>query len=400
MISQAIAMKKFSAKKLFDAAVSRPAGRRILAWGATKIRQHEKVRRVVTKFNPNADPWTSNLDEFADLRSSYTVDFKSMLQKPISGPIGLIAFEKDDVVEPFIAACKTLGADYEIFDPVCSSFFKRIKLSNCFFYISRPSHVLALQRELFLEKEVALRSYLGKQVYPCLIEHEIYEAKRVLAYFLEANELPHPKTFITYSRSEALSFLESCSFPQVFKTRNGAGSTGVEIIYTKNQGRKLVELLFDALYINKALTDYRDIDYGYIFFQEFVPNVREFRVIKVGDSWFGHEKAKLDEQEFMSGSGVNYWTPPPHELLDFCSDIAHRYGFIVMCFDVFMDEHGQYLINELQTWFGSYNPSQMYVDGVPGRYRQSGQEWVFEAGLFNDLQSVPLRLLAYLNQGV
>lgn len=374
--------------------------RRIMVWVATKIRQNQRLRKVFRKFNPISNPWVVKADEFNELRKLYSIDFKALLQYHIPGPISLVALGTDNECEPFIAACKLLGAEYELLDPARSDFIDQVKRSQAAIFVSRPNHATALQREIFLEKETALRQYMGKRVFPTLVENEIYESKRVLAYFLESNNLPHPKTFITYSRSEAMEFIENCTFPQVFKSKNGAGSTGVEIVYTRKEGRKLVEVLFDSHYVNKTLSDYRDIDYGYVYFQEFIPEVREFRVIKIGESWFGHEKAKLPDQEFMSGSGVNYWTPPPYDLLNFCEEIAIRFDFITMCFDVFQDNQGRYLINELQTWFGSYNPSQMYINGVPGRYRKNQGEWRFEVGLFNDMQSAPLRLLAYINKGV
>lgn len=385
-------------KKLFNKLRKQYSLRRYMVWVATKIRQNQRLRRFFKNLNLLSNPWVVEADEFDEHRRRYSIDFKALLQSPIPGPICLVALGTDNECESFIAACKLLGAEYELLDPTRSDFIDQVKRSQAAFFVSRPNHSTALQREIFLEKETVLRRYMGKRVFPTLIENEIYESKRILAYFLESNNLPHPKTFITYTRNEALEFIENCTFPQVFKSKNGAGSTGVEIVYTKKEGRELVEVLFDSHYVNKALSDYRDIDYGYIYFQEYIPEVREFRVIKIGESWFGHEKAKLADQEFMSGSGVNYWTPPSLSLLNFCEAIATRFDFITMCFDVFQDNRGQYLINEMQTWFGSYNPSQMYIDGVPGRYRKNNGEWRFEEGLFNDIQSAPLRLLAYINK--
>lgn len=386
-------------KKFLDAVVAGYSRRRLIAWLATKLRQRKRLQRIVKRFNPLKDPWAHGGDAYEVDRDRYAIDFKALLQRPIAGPIGLVAQSSHEVVKCFVEACHLLGADYELFDPARSDFLDQVEQSPCVFYVSRPDHARAVQRDLFMEKEVALRGYLGKRVFPTVREHEIYERKRVLAYFLRVNGLPHPRTFITYSREEAFGFLEGCSLPQVFKTTNGASSTGVEIIRTRAEGRRLVQALFDSHYVNKALIDYRDIDYGYVFLQEFIPSAREFRVIQVGDSWFGHEKAKSADQDFMSGSGVNLWTPPPLELLDFCWNIARRFSFIVMCYDVFMDQQGRYSVNELQTWFGSYNPSQMYLDGVPGRYRRIEGRWAFEPGLFNEIQSIPLRLVAYINQG-
>jgi hypothetical protein len=79
-----------------------------------------------------------------------------------------------------------------------------------------------------------------------------------------------------------------------------------------------------------------------------------------------------------------------------------KHGFTCMCFDVFREQSGAYLVNELQTWFGSYNPSQMYIDGVPGRYVRKKGTWAFEPGLFNTNGGANLRLLEfirYINAG-
>jgi glutathione synthase/RimK-type ligase-like ATP-grasp enzyme len=385
---------------IFDILVKNHRLRSFLSWLATKVRQHPVLRRVLSRWSPNVDPWVSRTDEFEELRKKYSIDFKELLEQEGPRSIGLIAVEGDGSIEAFKKACKVLGVSPYVFNPESSDFIERVNGSGCDFYVSRPSHVRAVTRELFLEKEVLLRKFLGKKVYPTELELGIYEAKRMLAYFLQASKIPHPRTFITYSREEALKFTASCPLPQVFKTRNGSGSTGVEIAYTRSDAIGLVKVLFDRHYNNKGLSDYRDLDYGYVLLQEFIPDVREFRIIKIGDSWFGHEKARRDNQEFMSGSGVNKWTAPPNELLDFCDEIADRFKFISMCFDIFMDRDGNFLVNELQTWFGSYNPSQMYINGLPGRYRKVDGTWTFETGLYNENKSMNLILVSCLNDSI
>jgi len=68
-----------------------------------------------------------------------------------------------------------------------------------------------------------------------------------------------------------------------------------------------------------------------------------------------------------------------------------------MCFDIFEESDGNLLVNELQTWFGSYNPSQMYIDGIPGRYITHDDVWRFERGLFNIRGSITLRIVDAIN---
>lgn len=51
--------------------------------------------------------------------------------------------------------------------------------------------------------------------------------------------------------------------------------------------------------------------------------------------------------------------------------------------DIFETVEGEFLVNELQASFGSYADSQMYVNGVPGRFKWENGKFVFEQGVFN-----------------
>ncbi len=51
-----------------------------------------------------------------------------------------------------------------------------------------------------------------------------------------------------------------------------------------------------------------------------------------------------------------------------------------------------FLINEIQCFFGQSDPYQMLVNGKPGRYVLQDNAWVFQEGMFNTNQSYDLRL--------
>ena len=57
---------------------------------------------------------------------------------------------------------------------------------------------------------------------------------------------------------------------------------------------------------------------------------------------------------------------------------------------------GEYFINELQSSFGSYDNSQMYINGIPGRYKLEEGKFVFEEGYFNTHGSNKLRVETFL----
>lgn len=386
-------------RKLIVAALDSLMIRKLIARPVTMIRRSKRMNELIDRYEIRQNPWkNSKLKNSSAFLEKYPVDFSAMLIDNIHLPIGLIADREDPIANNFRMSCDLLGLEYHIFDPRKSSFYRDIKHNECSIYLTRPSHATANMRQMYREKTEIIVHELGLPIYPTLREQSIYEAKRQLAYFLEVNEIPHPATRIFYDADEAHAFLQSCTFPQVFKLHNGTAASGVEILADRRSAQSRVKVLFNSYYIGKSISDYRDTEWGYILLQEFIPDAREYRVIKIGDSWFGHEKSKLDSQTFMSGSGVSKWTPPPHELLDFCHELAEKFDFSTMCFDIFEDKDGHYLVNELQTWFGSFDPSQMYLDGIPGRYVRDGHTWKFEPGFFNIYGSVTLRIVDALNR--
>lgn len=320
------------------------------------------------------------------------VDFSSLMQAKDGLSVGFVVLSGSPLIPAFQSACKRLGLQGEIFDPTCISFLNDIRQASCDCFLVRPEYKTALLRRVFEEKISALRDLADVKIFPSEKELRVYESKRELAMFLDVHGIPHPETNVFFREYEALDFVADAVFPLVFKSNRGAASSGVEILETKQQAERLIRQIFQRVYFGERVADLRDFDYGYALFQEFLPKVREFRIIKIGRSWFGHEKVSGNGSLFMSGSGLNKWTPPTFEVLDFCSEIASKHKFNFMCFDVFQTTDGRLLINELQTWFGSFNDSQMYIDGVPGRYIKKEGEWIFQKGSFNVDNGFALRL--------
>lgn len=375
--------------------------RRLAAPFVTRIRQSPGLLARARQFKriagmPAANAWKPGSNT-VDAR--HKVDFRGFVPESFSGDIGLISRADDPVIPSFHSALELLGLQGRVLDPAADGFHDEILQNPERILLCRLGHSTNLERQMFWEKTLALYENPNWNIFPDCRALRIYEAKRELAYFLKINGIPHPETHVFYDMDEALAFARHCDLPQVFKTNTGSAGVGVEILQSRKQLTALIKELFRRHYIKKSMIDYRDIDYGHIILQKFLSPVREFRVIKIGESWFGHEKMR-GEGELMSGSGVNAWTPPPTDLLDFCHSIAETYGFVVMCFDVFQSNDGPFLINEMQTWFGSYDSSQMYIDGIPGRYIRVGEEWVFQPGFFNQIGSIPLILTSYINQFV
>jgi glutathione synthase/RimK-type ligase-like ATP-grasp enzyme len=353
-----------------------------------------KKRKIVGE----GDPWAhnKNIENFRALFERYAVDPRTVVRPRRDYLFGFLMMPNKEDVKNIENASAALGTRFRIFDIRDPALFRKLRASSCDGLFIRPALENNNFRSFFHEATQVLSSDPRLRIYPSVLELNIYEAKRTTATFLVVHDIPHPATHIFYDLAAAAEFIENASFPQVFKTHVGSSANGVEILRTKRQALRLAKRLFDRYYLKKNEFDNRSREWGYMFVQEYLAGAKEHRILKIGDSWFGYQKGKTEKQTFFSGSGVQHHIDPPKVLLDFCYDIAEKFHFTTMNFDVFENERGEYLVNELQTWFGSNNPSQMYIDGVPGRYRKLDGQWVFEPGLFNVHGSMMLRIAHFV----
>ncbi|MBI5446268.1 MAG: hypothetical protein HY900_34270, partial [Deltaproteobacteria bacterium] len=160
----------------------------------------------------------------------------------------------------------------------------------------------------------------------------------------------------------------------------GAASSGVQIVRSRAALLRIVRRAF-ARGVVSGGTDRRDREWGSAILQEYRPDVREWRVVRIGDSFLCRLKERRGD--FHSGSGVVGWAKPSEELLDFVQDITDRGGFRSMDVDVFETLDGRLLVNELQTVFGSIREANLDRGaGNRGRWLREEEKnaWRFEPG--------------------
>ncbi len=282
---------------------------------------------------------------------------------------------------PYIAACRDLRVSYEVVDLNGADWLKRFQSSKCDAYLVWPSVQLQLWKQLCDERLRILEEVFAAIVFPTCRETWFYESKRRMHYWLAANGIPHPRTWVFYDMAEALRFAADAALPIVAKTNIGARASGVRILDTRTQ---LVRYLHKAFGrgILHGDGEAREREWGCAILQEYIADAKEWRVLRLGDSYFAHQKLK--EGRFHSGSGRVSWAEPPPALLDFARNLTTRHRFTSMDLDIFETSDGGYLVNELQTMFSSIRPYQMLVKGVPGRYvyDEVSGAWRFERGFF------------------
>ena len=371
---------------------------RILLAKIYPILNRLRIIKVLQRINKGSfsDSW-GHFKDYDSLEKKYVVDFNKLVKQRKEYTFGFltngIETDTDFIIKPF----ELLGVKCLIYDISDASLYKNLAKCSCDGMFIHPVYSNNLTRTLYHEAVQILSTETRLKIYPTIRELNIHDSKRSLANFLAINNIPHPTTNIFYDYTPARDFILRSEFPLIFKTHIGASSSGVEILRDKQQALRLAGQLFNKYYLRKLEIDKRSTEWGYMILQKYIENAKEFRIIKVGDSWFGYQKWKNEDQDFMSGSGVQKWINPSEMLLDFCYDIAVRYSFNSMCFDIFENKKGEYLVNELQTWFGSYDPTEMCVDNIPGRYRKIEGKWTFEPGYYNIYGSNLLRLIHFIS---
>ncbi len=279
----------------------------------------------------------------------------------------------------FMAACQEMGISYEVVDIFCDDWIEKIKQSNCEVFVAWPTVATTLWKEIFDERIYTLVNFLGKKVYPTLPEFWAYESKRRERDWFVIHNIEHPTTWVFTDEDEALNFVEKCDLPIVFKTNTGASSKGVLILRDRSKIRKLVQKTFKYGFVVER-GDPRDRQWGVVIFQQYLPNAKEWRMVRIGDAYFCRIKGKAGD--FHSGSGSLIWGDPPRYLLDRIRKITTDAGYTSMNIDFFETEDGKFVVNEMHTVFGG-NPV-CGNEKMKGRflYNQETDQWNFEPGDF------------------
>jgi len=296
--------------------------------------------------------------------------------------------------ESFIAACQDMKVAYKVVDLFASDWVEQVKQSNCDAFVTWPSECIQEWKRMYDERLRLLSTHMGCFIYSPYEALWLYGCKERQRDWMDIYDFPHPRTWVFYEQQEAIEFLKTTKYPVVAKTDIGAIALGVRIVRSFREGKGLIKDVFRHG-IFGCCADANARQWRHLLFQEYLENVREWRIIRVGDSFFGHEKGKMGD--FHSGSGLVGWFAPPKKALDLIYSITEKGGFRCLAMDVFEKPDGELLVNELQSIFGAYDTAQMYIDGKPGRYRRINGEYVFEEGRFCINACCNLRIEDLLN---
>lgn len=297
----------------------------------------------------------------------------------------------------YIAACREMKISYRVLSILEDDWIERFKASQCDAFLVWPSCMPTSAKEAFDYRLYILENELGGVIFPTWKECWLTEHKPRLRDWLDANGFLHPQTWVFYNREDALKFAESCKIPLVVKSATGGSASGISVVRTRGQLRKAIRLAFGRG-LRPRSYDPNDRQWGYVYIQEYFPNVLEWRMVRIADSYFGYRK-EPGADGIHSASKAWSWLDPGPELLELTRQVTEKGGFTSMDVDVFIPEDGRLLINECQTMFGCTSPAvQMQVDGKDGRYLYGEGTWRFEEGEFCANHMCNLRIESLLSK--
>ena len=257
-----------------------------------------------------------------------------------------------------------------------------------------------------------------------------YDDKVAQKYLLEAIGAPLIPTWVFLSLDEALQWIDTTTWPKVFKLRCGAGSRNVRLVRSRDQAAALSRQAFGpgfpavAGYLTDMRTRLRKTrsirefwdrlarapktlgnilalrqnmhrERGYIYFQEFLPdNAYDTRITIIGDRAFAFMRANRPGDFRASGSGSLIYD---NEKLDqrcvaLAFQVADQLGTQCLAFDFLFNSHQQPRIGEI-----SYCFVTSAVHACPGHWDHKlvwhpGRIWPEDA-ILEDILSVSNKAL-------
>lgn len=308
-----------------------------------------------------------------------------------------IIYEPYQYHQYFVTAALEMQLSFDVINIYTNDWWEKINGESYDGFLVWPNGVNESFKSVYDSRIKLITDILKKPVFPEYNAIWLYENKIRTRDWLNANGFPTLPTYIYFQRQEALDHLLTHSLPVVIKTNIGASGKGVYIVNSVAKFKKLIKQCFKSGLRSEWAGPYAE-SRGYAFLQDFIPDIEEWRMVRIGDSYFGHQKLRAENSGKHSGSLNKGWRRPTYDMLKLLHDITEKGGFRSMNVDMFKTKDGNLYVNELHTVFGQSTEHLMILDGTPGRFVFKNNEWIFEAGNFAEGHSSKARILDFLEQ--
>ncbi len=307
------------------------------------------------------------------------------------------------------AYCEQENIPYKVVDCYANDIITQLQDCSALMW----HHSQGNPKDLLIAKQILFAlEHTGFKVFPDFKTNWHFDDKLGQKYLLERAEAPMVPSYIFFDKAEAMAWADKTSYPKVFKLRGGAGSANVKFVRTKAEAHRMIQKAFrkgfgsyDAYGSIKerygkwrqSKTNLFDIakgfirliyppkfskvlgrEYGYVYFQDFIPkNDSDTRIIVIGQKAFALKRYVRKNDFRASGSGNFGYTKDlfDERCVSISFGLTKKLGLQVGAFDFVFDEDNNPLVVEV-----SYGYTASGYDDCPG-YWDEQLNW--HEGQFN-----------------
>ena len=305
--------------------------------------------------------------------------------------------------------CQEQNLPYKLVDCYSSSIISELKDCKILFW----HHHHRNPKDILIAKEILFAlEHSGLKVFPNFKTGWHFDDKVAQKYLFEALGLPHVPSYVFFDKVEALTWIEKASFPIVWKLRRGAGSANVALVESPRKAKVLIRRSFGNGFkqysawgslkeriqkYKNGKTEMKDLlkgilrlvyepqfsriigkETGYIYFQDFIPNlICDYRIIVIDGKAFAIKRYVRKNDFRASGSGNLEYDRHnfSSEILETAFNIAEKLRSDSCVLD-FVFHEDKYLLVEVSYGF----PMEGFADDCPG-YWDKNLDW--HEGNFN-----------------
>lgn len=303
----------------------------------------------------------------------------------------------------WVEYCKENNLNYEIVNPYSNGIISKLMdFDIILWHYSNYSF-----KDMLMAKNILFTlEDQGKKVFPSFKDAWHFDDKLAETYLLESVNAPIPKSYYYYDSKSLEADINNLSFPIIAKLRNGSGSHNVKMLKSKQElysySKKMFtsglssapSLMYKAssnikssknlkTFINRAkripeflksLSNAKkfNIERGYVYLQEFVPNDGyDLKIVVIGDklSFIGRN---IREGEFRASGGGDLFydvSKVTKNVIDSAFKTSDQLGFNCMGYDYVVDSKtGEGKIIEI-----SYGFSHQAVLAANGYFDKEGK---------------------------
>lgn len=297
----------------------------------------------------------------------------------------------------WVEYCKSKEIPYKLVDCYQSDIISQ--LHDCDALMWHFHHAIP-QDTIFARQLLYSVQASGKVVFPDFNTMWHFDDKLGQKYLLEAVKAPHVNTYTFYNKNEAIRWINSTTFPKVFKLRVGASSQNVKLVTTRKEALALTRKAFGRglpqysqwetirenirkyklgdttlldifkqiirLVYRSEFARFSDREKGYVYFQDFIAgNESDLRIVVIDNKAFGERRLVRQNDFRASGSHMRLYDKEliDEKALKTAFEISEKLGLQCTAYD-FVFENGEPLILEISygTTIQAYKPCPGYWD--------------------------------------